>query len=108
MAKIPKNIPQFAKEEVIKKLKEGSDNYKVYMFLAHGNSLTVSQARSSEFNLTQDLTSRISDLIVKFEVPILSKRVVKDGVLKRYKEYWIKGANERLDNSLLLQDKELS
>jgi len=104
MAKIPEDIPKYADKEVIKRLKQGSDNYNVYMYLSHGNSLTVALARRLDPSLTQDLTSRINELINTFKVPISSDRVMKNGVLKRYKQYWITGSNEILDNSLLLSE----
>jgi len=107
MAEITHPLPPFADEKVIKKLRNGSGNYKVYIYLAHGRSLTVAEAREGEFPLTQDLKARIGDLKNKYGVPISSMRVVKDGKIKTYKRYWITGAVPELDSSILLQDGEL-
>ena len=100
MAKIPDIIPPYASKDVIKKLNYDSDNYKVYMHLSSGNSLTVSQARSNAFNLTQDLTSRINDLTHKFGVEISSMRVKRNGKFMSYKVYWMSGTNQELDKQL--------
>jgi len=73
---------------ILKKLKKGSGNYRVYEYLLSGGDLTVASAR--ELGLTNDLRSRISDLRNRYGVENIESVEVEGETGAKYRKHFLR------------------